>query len=236
MPGHFPYDLEQALGCVAVGYAQYFYYYAQLNGELPGYGYEDWQFANYPNQHVDFGAANYDYSLMPDFLTSSTPADSATELAQFMADVAVGVHAEYASYGTAAFTGRGWYSALNNFSFEAGGREMYQKMDLTVIFTMDEWMPKLLAELDSARVIMYGGSATNGSWSHWFIIDGYTIDVGSGDTLFHCNWGWDGVEDGFFPLDFLAPGGRVPAGRAGGHRGGAAGCSRLPGSDWVRVL
>ena len=59
-------------------------------------------------------------------------------------------------------------------------------------------------EVSEERPVLYGGSSINGG--HQFIVDGY-----DGKGLFHMNWGWGGMSDGYFVLS-LANSDEVGAG------------------------
>lgn len=204
------------VGCVSTALGQYMKYIADTEGSFPGFGWAEWTWDNwgspppdYPTQYADFENANYNYTLMPDQLTSSTSANQKAEVARFLADLGVAVKMQYSPTSSATSEFEAWYAMLNYFSFNAGVRVMGQKDANLEYFPIEVWTEMLTDELDASRVFMYGGHATNNSWAHWFVIDGYNVDAGTGDVFFHCNWGWDGIWDGYFPLDNLAPGGFV---------------------------
>lgn len=63
----------------------------------------------------------------------------------------------------------------------------------------DEWMKLLVAELSANRPILYDGRSTQ-SGGHAFVCDGY-----DGNGMFHFNWGWGGMSNGYFVLSALTP-------------------------------
>ena len=63
---------------------------------------------------------------------------------------------------------------------------------------IDEWEDIVYTELVAWRPIIYSGIGSLGG--HTFICDGY-----DGDGLFHFNWGWQGLCDGYFSLSVLDP-------------------------------
>lgn len=65
-------------------------------------------------------------------------------------------------------------------------------------YTISQWNSLLLHELTNNRPIIYGGQSNGGG--HEFVIDGY-----DGNELFHVNWGWGGVCDGYFAISVLNP-------------------------------
>ena len=65
-------------------------------------------------------------------------------------------------------------------------------------YGIDEWEDIIYRELAANRPVLYYGASDDEG--HSFICDGY-----DGDGLFHINWGWNGVDDGFFSLSVLNP-------------------------------
>ena len=71
-------------------------------------------------------------------------------------------------------------------------------------FCISEWEDIIYAEMSQRRPIMHLGQSLDGG--HAFICDGY-----DGNGMFHFNWGWGGMYDGYFRLTLLNP----PTGGAG---------------------
>ena len=66
-------------------------------------------------------------------------------------------------------------------------------------YGIDEWEEMIYSELSAERAVIYDGIALNSG--HEFICDGYK------DGLFHINWGWDGLYNGYYSLSILNPNG-----------------------------
>ena len=66
-------------------------------------------------------------------------------------------------------------------------------------YTTEEWDELIYNELKFGRPVLYGAS-TSGGGGHEFICDGY-----DGHGLYHINWGWGGLSDGYFRLQALRP-------------------------------
>ena len=71
----------------------------------------------------------------------------------------------------------------------------------------EEWEQRLRAEIDAGRPVIYSGCNTDdaSTWlddvmGHAFVLDGYDEQ-----GLFHVNWGWGGLYDGYFALSALKP-------------------------------
>ena len=60
-----------------------------------------------------------------------------------------------------------------------------------------EWEDVIYHELEEMRPVYMSGNKLDG-WGHGFVVDGYDCD-----RLFHINWGWSGIYDGYFLLDIL---------------------------------
>lgn len=71
-------------------------------------------------------------------------------------------------------------------------------------FCISEWEDIIYAEMSQRRPILHMGQSLDGG--HAFICDGY-----DGNGMFHFNWGWGGMYDGYFRLTLLNP----PTGGAG---------------------
>ena len=63
---------------------------------------------------------------------------------------------------------------------------------------IDEWEELIYSELSARRPVHYNG--VENSSGHAFVCDGY-----DGDGMFHINWGWSGVSDGYYSLSVLNP-------------------------------
>lgn len=61
-----------------------------------------------------------------------------------------------------------------------------------------DWDQLIYDELAANRPVLYYGGAAGGA--HEFVIDGYDAN-----GLFHVNWGWSGMNDGYFVLSILNP-------------------------------
>ena len=68
-----------------------------------------------------------------------------------------------------------------------------------------EWEQMIYDNLKTVGPILYGGGSMLGG-GHSFVLDGY-----DGNGMFHFNWGWSGMSDGYFSLDALNPGSLISA-------------------------
>lgn len=61
-----------------------------------------------------------------------------------------------------------------------------------------DWTRLVLNELNAGRAVIYNAADSKGNYGHSFNVDGY-----DGRAMFHLNWGWGGVGNGYFTLDNL---------------------------------
>lgn len=65
-------------------------------------------------------------------------------------------------------------------------------------YTIEGWDNIIYGELAANRPVIYGGQSSGGG--HSFVVDGYD------NGYYHVNWGWGGMNDGYFLLSILNPG------------------------------
>ncbi|QYR09641.1 C10 family peptidase [Prevotella sp. Rep29] len=182
-----------ATGCVATAMAQVMYYYRAQSvnattAEIPAY--------TISKRGISIPAtpANspIDWANMTDTYSSSSTAAQNAAVAALMAYCGRSVEMEYGPSSGAV--SQYVPSALEKyFGYATGGlcisREAY---------TLQEWEDMVYEELLAKRPLFYGGSSAGGG--HAFVVDGY-----DGEGLFHFNWGWGGMSNGYFLLQVANP-------------------------------
>ncbi len=76
-------------------------------------------------------------------------------------------------------------------------------------FEATDWFNLIYHELCCARPVIYAAKTSTGG-AHAFICDGY-----DGHDLFHINWGWGGLADGWYRLNVLNPASQGTGGNSG---------------------
>lgn len=179
---------RSASGCVATAFAQVMMYYKYPQKGVGSFSYTD----NGVTRSADFGNTTYDWNSMLPYYTSSSSVASQNAVATLMYHVGV---ASQMSYGSSS--GANTQVAMNGlvqyFNYDKGMQYMMRDY-----FPLNDWISMLKNELDNARPIVYGGSSSNGG--HQFIFDGYDTN-----DMFHVNWGWGGMNDGYFNVSILTP-------------------------------
>ncbi|MBP5342027.1 MAG: C10 family peptidase [Bacteroidales bacterium] len=211
-----PYDSDYGqrvvTGCVATATAQIMKYW---NHPATGYGshsyYASNDHTNYGTLTADFGNTTYQWSSMPNALTSVSSQTEIDAVAQLMFHVGVAIEM---GYNVSSQGGSGAY----NYSWDGTPRPSSQfalmqyfkySPDIAVIprSGTDEatFCATMRAELDQQRPILYSGRDYSGG--HSFVCDGYD-QYG----YFHFNWGWGGYCDAYYMVGSLNP---TPGGTGG---------------------
>jgi len=176
-------------GCVATAIAQILRYH-----EFPpqGIGTYSYHHPAYGVQSVNFGSAIYDWSAMPDFLTSSN-----LEVAKIMYHSGVSVMMNYGPNGSGAYIERVQQALINYFNYDPDISLLCQQ-DYSL--QMESWKELIRNDLDNSLPVFYTGDTT--TTGHAFVCDGYRLS----DETFHFNWGWGGNYNGWYIIGSLNPG------------------------------
>lgn len=173
------YTYHYPTGCVATAIAQVMMYHRWPEQGRGSYGYE-W---NGQTLSADFNHP-YRWDLMlPSYLGGYTD-EQANAVAQLMYDVGVSVSMTYEMGGSGAnFSGP---HMVEFFGYDKNMRYLSAEYCST-----EDWERVLRTELAEARPVLCAGGSEGGA--HEFVCDGYDAD-----GLFHYNFGWDGMSNGWF--------------------------------------
>lgn len=183
-------------GCVATAMAQVMYYHkwpkAQTT-EIPGY-------SSYWGDTFDaLPPTTFKWGKMKPVYVNSGNDDEAAEsaVAELMLYCGHSVEMDYLPYSSGAVSELVVDALVKYFGYT----DKIQSINRTM-YTPQDWDELIYHELEYGRPIVYSASSftTNGTVGHAFIIDGY-----DGHGLYHVNWGWGGLYDGFFRLQALQP-------------------------------
>ena len=157
----------------------------------------------------------YDWSLMKDEYDSGDESAAAQEVAKVMKDAGESVYMKYSANGSFA-NADGISEAFRN----TFGYSISTELVSRAYFTAQEWDELIYSNLENKMPVYYGGTAIDIDDSkgylqgveggHGFIVDGY-----DGKGLYHVNWGWGGLSDGFFLLSLLDPDNQGAGGTSG---------------------
>ena len=186
-----------ATGCVATAMAQVMKYY-----EWPerGTGSNKYQHSVFGTLSMDFSQSVYDWDNMLDIYSSYYDGsnnlvpeyndEQAGAVAKLMYDCGISVNMNYWE-SSGASTSRITYAFENYFNYDS---ETFYRDNMT----SEKFMTTLLAELDERRPALICGTGLGGA--HAFVADGY-----DSNNFVHINWGWGGISDGYFNINYLDP-------------------------------
>jgi hypothetical protein len=198
-------------GCVATAMTQVMKYW---NYPTQGTGNHTYSHDKYGNLSANFGATTYNWSSMPNSVSS---ANSAVATLTYHVGVSVDMN-----YGIASTGGSGAYvitnkSPVTNCAEYALKTYFGYKTTLSGVerdnYTQTQWLNLLKTELNASRPIIYAGFGGGGG--HAFVADGY-----DNNDFIHFNWGWGGNSDGYFSINALNPAALGAGGGNGGFNSG----------------
>ena len=193
--------VQTVTGCVATAMAQIMMYH---KWPVSGTGSNSDVTSSYGTLFVDFSKTSYDWNNMLDGYGGTSTLKQDTAVATLMYHCGVAANMNYNTTSSASY-----YNAakalIKNFGYDSDiqicSRDFYTNAD---------WKNKIKSELDAARPVFYSGSTEAGG--HAFVCDGY-----DSNDLFHINWGWGGMCNGYFELSSLEPSSAGIGGATGGY-------------------
>ena len=178
-------------GCVATAMAQVLYYWKHPTASTAIPAYTSQSLSIYM---PELPAVEFNWDAMQDvYLSSDTQSDGAVAAAQLTLYCAQSVNMNF-MYGVSGANTALIPSVISTyFGYKASARCEYREN-----YTTQSWADYIYNELAEGRPVIYSGSKASGG--HAFICDGY-----DGNGMFHMNWGWDGMSNGYFLLNVLNP-------------------------------
>ncbi len=228
------YSERTVTGCVATATAQIM---KKWNHPTTGYGSHSYVASNshtsYGTLSADFGSTTYQWSMMPNALTSTSSNAQKTAVATLMYHIGV---ADEMTYDVSANGGSG-ASNYNYFGYvdDATSENSLQKYfkyrsDMAAIAREDysnaDYIALLKTDLNAGRPILFSGR--DASAGHSFVCDGY-----NNSNQFHINWGWGGYYDGYFAMGSLNPDGGGTGSNTGTYNLQNVALTRIqPNTNW----
>ena len=187
-------------GCVIIAMAQLMSFW-----QWPQQGRGAHQNSDYKQQFRDFSLSTYEWeNMVPNYETTDYTSEQADAVARLMADVGCAMNARYfGPLGTTAFSTDVPVALTKYFNYSRDAHNYGSWPGEN-----DIWNPRLAikTELEAGRPVLCGLMTLDGS-GHEVVIDGYRPN--DTDDYFHFNFGWGGLNDGWY---FTGRG-------AGGHNG-----------------
>ena len=193
------------VGCVATAYTQVMRYHQWPTQGEGSFSYTE-EGDSGRSHTVDFASTTYDWAHMPE--RYNDPSSATSEETQALSTLAyhagVAVEMMYSPSGSGSYTPLVARALADHFRYDK--RVSFRSRSN---YTQSSWEQMLRAELIAARPVVYSGTGSGGG--HAFVCDGYDME-----GLFHINWGWGGMSDGYFNLNYLVPSDLGIGGGAGG--------------------
>lgn len=147
----------------------------------------------------------FEWDKMLDEYSGNVAESKKQAVANLMYACGVGVEMQYSSSESGAWSWLVADAAINYLGYSEDSR-YYPRHE----YSSYDWEQMVYTELEAGRPVYYSGSGPGGA--HAFVCDGYAYA-----GLYHFNWGWGGVSDGYYALTALSPG---VTGIGGGSGGG----------------
>lgn len=198
-------DTRTYTGCVATAIAQVMNYWKYPEIGQGKISYECDRISKKLSMNFDEQKFDWD-NILDAYQTGKYTDTQANAVAYLMKAAGYSVRMNYGTDSSGAL-------AMNI----ANGMSRYLGYDPNILYTLrsyystSQWMQLLYDNLKNVGPIVYGGGSTLGG-GHSFVCDGY-----DGEGMFHFNWGWSGMSNGYFSLDALNP---ESLGAGGGTGGG----------------
>ena len=177
-------------GCVATAMSQVMKYW---NWPETGVGEHSYSTSSYGGTlSANFGETTYEWSIMPNSVTSANAGGLAVALLMYHCGIAVDM--DYAPDGSGAHTEDVPGAVIDYFRYGA-----CTYVDSRDNYTRTKWEDLLIDQLDRGLPMLYAGSDSDGG--HAFNCDGY-----NNQRYFHFNFGWSGSYNNYYQIDALNTG------------------------------
>lgn len=193
---YMPGEAERSsAGCMATAMGivmQYYKWPSQGNGVIGGYYTSDSGVYIAP---YSISEKSYSWKDMPGDNRNSLDSIQIRSIASLLHDCGVMAKTDYSCQGSSAILSIACAAMIENMSFSKSLRLVNRSVE-----TASSWYDSIVSEIDANRLVIIGAVGEKGG--HAMVCDGYDSN---GDML-HINWGWDGVNNGFYSLDLSITG------------------------------
>lgn len=171
------------VGCVATAMGMIMHYWGY---PISGTGYTQ---EGYLVPPLHFDETTYDWDNMPEQLTEYSSPDEIVAVSTLLWHCGAASYTMYGAHESGAYVYYVPEALKNFFGYSEGlfGADRH--------FNTEDWEFKMKSNLVLGQPLFYSGNDDNGSGSHAWICDGF-----NSDNLFHFNWGWYGIDNGYFSL------------------------------------
>lgn len=204
-------------GCVATAMAQVLKTY-EYPDRCSGGSFSYFWGNNNSTLSMNFNDVALDWDEMGDSYTAS---ESAPAVAELMKAVGYAAQMGYSPYASGTHSYLMAAGLVRNFGYDC-----ILSHELREWYPLGKWQQMVYDVIASGYAVYYDGANPDNTAAHAFVVDGYR-----GDGLFHLNWGWGGMSDGYFRLTALDPSAQGIGGSTAGYdRGQGAIFNLVPGA------
>lgn len=192
-------------GCVATAMAQVMNYFKYPEKGTGSVSYNAESIGK--RLSLNFARRSFDWdNMLPTYSDNKWTDEQADAVAYLMKACGYAVKMDYGTDSSGALAMNIPKALTDYFTYD--GNLSYECRHF---YTATQWNDLIYNNLANVGPVIYGGGSMVGG-GHSFVCDGY-----DGNGLFHFNWGWTGMSDGYFSLDALNP---YSLGSGGGMGGG----------------
>ena len=180
-------------GCVCTAAAQVMYYHQWPKSATTNISEHSFTYNNRIYTENELTPVVFDWKSMNDSYRDGQSDNSATAVAVLMQYVGQAIKSGYGPDGTGSSFTEVEHALKNNFGYDGNIQHLFRNN-----YSNEAWESMIYRELAERRPVLYAGTSSGGA--HAFVCDGY-----DGNGLFHINWGWGGMCNGYFKLSVLNP-------------------------------
>ncbi len=191
----FPYNAmcpnKSLTGCVATGAVQimrFYEYPKQPSGKTHSYDNEGEKVSSSFTTIYDWE------NMLPTYDKKGGNTEQNDAISKIMFDAGVSCNMEYSPSASSASRVDMANAMVEYFGY--GNSMINYRRDA---FTPQDFVYYLKKELTEGRPVLMGGTDEE-DYGHCFVCDGYDTN-----GLFHFNWGWNGLSNGYFEITNLSP-------------------------------
>ena len=181
-------------GCVCTAAAQVMYYHQWPKSATTNISEHSFTYNNRRYTENELPPVVFDWKSMNDSYRDGQSDQSATAVAVLMQYVGQAIKSGYGPDGTGSGFTEVENALKNNFGYDGNVQHLFRNN-----YSDEAWESLIYRELAERRPVLYAGTKKSGG-AHAFVCDGY-----DGNGLFHINWGWGGMCNGYFKLSVLNP-------------------------------
>ena len=163
------------VGCVATAMGMIMHYWG-----YPSHGMGTWN-------GVNFGETTYNWENMPNQLDQNSTQEEVNAVATLLRQCGASVGMDYGAESSGALYNSVEFGLEHCFGYEFNAQHRWNNFD--------DWLLLIKSNLLINKPIYYSGNDDNGAGGHAWVCDGFDEN-----DLLHFNWGWNGLDNGYFAL------------------------------------